>query len=121
MDFKGVRLMECSCCDYVFEEDEEYYTCPICGEIMCYDCTRTCTECGKVVCVNCYGICEYCEEGFCYDCLALSGLCFECEAVREEEDYLDTGWDDLIDYEIDDGDLTKYETEIFPDEEEDDE
>lgn len=52
----------CNECDKEFcVECENIFSCPVCGEIICDDCSVMCNTCFDCMCDNCYDIHE-CES-----------------------------------------------------------
>ena len=86
----------CSDCDDLMNEDNRY-TCEICGHCFCESCVshcrccdcsiclehiRTCPQCDESVCRECLTACDHCESTCCDDCQD-DGLCPTCVESME--------------------------------------
>lgn len=67
----------CYDCGYLMDE-EESYTCDVCGDAFCNECICNCKTCDAPVCRHCSSCCSACDETLCSRC---KQTCSECGAV----------------------------------------
>jgi len=95
--WQGMGCHDCGC---VVDEDD-YFVCTRCDQVICPECSSTCTHCdqcvcagcsicchhcNEVVCLRCHKACAECLEQMCSDCLNDQNLCPKCHEQQSESD-----------------------------------
>jgi len=50
-------------------------TCPVCGHVVCKECSGTCPQCGQVICKTHIETCSLCDNSGCPDCIIKCSKC----------------------------------------------
>lgn len=89
----------CQSCSTLVD-DEDFYSCCMCHEGACRDCSDACYNCSESCCRSCLMDCPHCDSSYCSNCMSACTVCCEnacasclthgecpnCDLPPEEED-----------------------------------